>query len=318
MSYDLDLHVHSYYSDGKCSPGEMVASAKRADPQIAQMALSDHNTFAGCREFLAVCEAHQIEGFASAEVSGSHPDLPHIEFHFLVNFGTELTDDVTGRTEMFIPWFNRLTEVDHRNIFMFLAAAARQGTTIPYHQVVRKAAEFYIEDPANRDPGLIKPPTFNHLRRVIRETALNSQSSLGSVGFEQEVWGRAGIEPLPTPPITEAYPIFRRASPAVTLAHPMKHPLTPEEFRPLIEEWQREMGLIAIEAHYGGVFDPGYKALADELGLLVSVGSDIHWSYDSARPHGSVPAVERAQADIPSLLDALRGAGGAQVARGNG
>jgi len=313
MSYALDLHVHSYYSDGKCSPREMVASGKRANPRIAQMALSDHNTFAGVGEFLAACDEHEIEGFISAEISGSHPRFPHIEFHFLVNLGTELTDEVARRMDLFTPWFNRLTETDHRNIFRFLAAAADQGTTIPYHEVVRKAGEFYVEDPANRPAKLIKPPTFNDLRRVIRERGLNSQSPPGALGFEQEVWAKAGIEPDPTPPITEAYAIFGAAGAAVTLAHPMKHPPTPEEFRPLIEEWRREIGLIAIEAHYGGVFDPRYKALADELALLTSAGGDVHFPYDATRPNDGVPVIEHDQADIPKLLDALRAAGGGEA-----
>ena len=202
-----------------------------------------------------------------------------------------------------------------------MEAAATLGIPIPYRQVVQKAVELYQALPGPKTPELIKPPGFGHLRRLLHDRGLDSgkapfasippapgcQSGAGA-SFEKEVWRRAGVAPRPTPPITEAYAIFRQASPAVTLAHPMGYGMTPEQLGPFIREWQREIGLIALEAHYLGVLDVQWKALAEELGLLVSPGSDVHGAYGGEL---GVPVVEDGQGDIPALLNSLRAAGGA-------
>jgi len=309
MPYTVDLHTHSYYSDGRASPRQLVASAKANNPAISHMALSDHNTFAGCREFCQACRDEGIEGFVCAEVSGSHPDLPHVEFHFLTYFGNAWTAGVARRTEMFTPYFNRLVQLDNQNIFAFLEAAAGLGTNISYRQVVRKAAEPYLSLPEPKNPALLRPANFGDLRKVIRDLGLEAQAAQDDLRFEHRIWREAKAAPAPTPAIAEAYAIYRQARPAVVLAHPMKTPLRPDELKPCIQEWQREIGLVGLEAHYGGVFHPAWKALAEELGLLVSVGSDLHSRYGGARPGSRVPVAADHEADIPALLDALRSAG---------
>ena len=45
-----DLHTHSYYSDGTVSPAEIVRLAE--DAGLSAVALTDHNTSQGLREFM--------------------------------------------------------------------------------------------------------------------------------------------------------------------------------------------------------------------------------------------------------------------------
>ncbi len=52
MIAKIDLHVHSTFSDGSCSPGELLEQADRAG--LAAVALTDHDTMAGVPEFLKV------------------------------------------------------------------------------------------------------------------------------------------------------------------------------------------------------------------------------------------------------------------------
>jgi len=305
MTCIADLHTHSHYSDGTCSPTDLVASAAK-HTNVTHMALSDHNSFAGCQEFLAACRQHNINGLVGAEISGSHPDMPNTELHFLAYFGNRWTKSVQERIELLTPHFNQLISVDHRNIFSFLAAAAKQGTTISYRDVLRKAARFYTARPADLSPALIKPPTFADLRLVMDDLGLESRYQAGEASFESRLWQQAQIRPLPTPSITDAYALFRSARPAVVLAHPMKYRVPPEQMKPYIEQWQQEMGMVAIEAHYAGVLHPAWKALADEMGLLVSMGSDTHGPY---HPNTTRVPPDNSGVDLAPLLAKLTEAG---------
>ena len=304
MTYCLDLHSHSYFSDGTVSPGELVRSAKGNSPDVSHLALSDHNTFAGCEEFVAACRQAGIKPLVSAEISGSHPDLPHVEFHFLTCFGSDWDQDIAARAGMFGPYFDRLRAVDQQNILTFLDAAASGGNTIPYNTV---AGGSLLPANAARQgaASFLRPVRFEDVRKAIRDLGLNSAASPGSVSFEQDVWTAARIEPLPTPPITEAYPIFQQTAPATTLAHPMKYPLRPVELRPYVEEWKQQIALVAVEAYYAGRLYPEWQQFAHQAGLLVSVGSDIHSQYDGAHAGRHLPRVSPDQADIPALLARL-------------
>ena len=45
MKKYCDLHLHSYYSDGTCSPAEIVSKARELG--LSVIALTDHNTVKG-------------------------------------------------------------------------------------------------------------------------------------------------------------------------------------------------------------------------------------------------------------------------------
>ena len=50
----VDLHIHSYFSDGAQTP-EQAALACR-DSGVGLAALCDHNSWLGCERFAAACE----------------------------------------------------------------------------------------------------------------------------------------------------------------------------------------------------------------------------------------------------------------------
>ena len=54
MKQYCDLHTHSCYSDGTCTPEEIVDMA--ACLALSAVALTDHNTVAGLPEFLTAAE----------------------------------------------------------------------------------------------------------------------------------------------------------------------------------------------------------------------------------------------------------------------
>ena len=65
----IDLHTHSHCSDGVLSPIDLVARA--AARGVGLLALTDHDTVAGCAEARAACDAAGIRFVAGIEVSTS-------------------------------------------------------------------------------------------------------------------------------------------------------------------------------------------------------------------------------------------------------
>ena len=62
----IDLHTHSNFSDGSCTPAEIVAMAAKAG--LAAVALTDHDTTAGIPEFLQAAEATpELEAIAGED-----------------------------------------------------------------------------------------------------------------------------------------------------------------------------------------------------------------------------------------------------------
>ena len=52
----VDLHVHSNFSDGTCSPEELIALAVKKG--LSAIALTDHDTFLGEKHALLASRQH--------------------------------------------------------------------------------------------------------------------------------------------------------------------------------------------------------------------------------------------------------------------
>ncbi len=65
-----DLHTHSTFSDGTCSPKELISLAKCAG--LKAVALTDHNTIDGIDMFLEESKNQGIEGIAGVEFSSEY------------------------------------------------------------------------------------------------------------------------------------------------------------------------------------------------------------------------------------------------------
>lgn len=67
MTARVDLHTHSDCSDGALTPAALVARA--AVREVALLALTDHDTLAGCAAARAACEEHGIRFLAGVELT---------------------------------------------------------------------------------------------------------------------------------------------------------------------------------------------------------------------------------------------------------
>lgn len=75
----VDLHTHTYYSDGALSPTQLVKKAKEVG--LAAIAIADHDNVGGLDEGLEAGKKLGLEIIQAIEIT-SYPD-PRTEFHFL-------------------------------------------------------------------------------------------------------------------------------------------------------------------------------------------------------------------------------------------
>lgn len=71
----IDLHTHSDFSDGTCSPEEVVHAALKAGVKI--FALTDHDSTDGVSRAQTVCQEHNLRCVTGVEISTREHDQLH-------------------------------------------------------------------------------------------------------------------------------------------------------------------------------------------------------------------------------------------------
>lgn len=133
MEKYCDLHLHSYYSDGTCSPREIVLGARELG--LSTIALTDHNTASGLGEFLSEAERQGIEALAGIEFS---VDYRARELHLLA-LGVD--ERYFVEIEEMMEDYLRIREKSNRDMVGALRAA---GYLIDYDAILEKSGNGYI------------------------------------------------------------------------------------------------------------------------------------------------------------------------------
>lgn len=66
----IDLHIHSTFSDGTCSPLEIVKLAKKLG--LSAISITDHDTLSGIEETVAAAKVLKLEAISGIELSVRH------------------------------------------------------------------------------------------------------------------------------------------------------------------------------------------------------------------------------------------------------
>jgi len=82
LNKNIDLHTHTYHSDGVLSPTQLVEKAKETG--LASIAITDHDSVSGLAEAFAVGKKLGIEIVPGVEIT-SYPNEKQ-EFHLLGYF----------------------------------------------------------------------------------------------------------------------------------------------------------------------------------------------------------------------------------------
>lgn len=240
-----DLHVHTFYSDSTFSPEEVVACAK--DKGLAAVAICDHDSTDGIEPCRKIAEGLDIEIIPGIELTVEKADA---EIHILGYFMDYKTD-----------WLQKkLKEI-------------RKARIDRLHKMLHKLKEEGIDVKAEDVLSTAGKGTVGRLHLA------QAMFQAGKIRTLQEAFDRyigfmkpcyvASVKFSPE----EAIGTIIKAGGVPVLAHP--NITAKDEYIPELIDY----GLRGIEVYHTD-HKPSvvkhYEALAKDLGLLVTGGSDCH------------------------------------------
>ena len=242
-----DLHTHSSFSDGTCTPAELIRLAEEAG--LGAVALCDHNTVAGLPEFLKAAEGSPVEAVPGIEFSAEYEGK---ELHILGLF----------------------IRPEHYNAVNDLLDEALQQKEQSNLELIRRLGETGI----SLDYDRIKAEASGTVNRAVIAAAMVQCGYCESVKAAFRDWLAPERGYFVPPKRLDAFAVicFIKSIGAVAvLAHPFLN-LEEAQLRRFLTAAE---GLDGMEVYYP-LFDDDQTARAErvteEFGLLKSGGSDFH------------------------------------------
>ncbi len=261
-----DLHVHSSASDGTDPPAEVMARAARAGLDV--VALTDHDTVAGHAEARQVLAGSVLAG---SVLAGSLTLLP----------GMELSCRLAGRSMHLLAYVFDAGQPD-------LAAELsriRDDRVLRARAMVDRLADLGVDISWDQVAAIAGPAVVGR-PHIARAMAASGAIASPREAFTQD-WiadgGRAYVGRYALDPV-RAIGLVRAAGGVAALAHPRAGRDT------LVSDEQiaglAAAGLAGLEVFHpdqSGTERAGLLALAHDLGLVATGGSDDHGSLTGHR-----------------------------------
>ena len=247
----IDLHTHSHYSDGSLAPADLVGRA--ALRKVTVLALTDHDTVAGCGEALAACRTHGI-GFVP---------------------GAELTAGWRGQ-EIHVVGLG--LDTAHPGLGQHLAhtLGLRRTRIGAIGEKLRREPALGGQDPAAAVLAGTAVPTRTHVAREL--VRLGLADSVQQAFDRYLARRRSGYVPQEWSDLTSSIAAIAAAGGAAVLAHPHRYKLSHGGLKELCGAF-RDAGGVGLEVSLAGT-SPADAArlasLARAFALAGSVASDFH------------------------------------------
>ncbi len=270
----IDLHSHSWVSDGLRSPAELVERAARHG--VHTLALTDHDTVDGVLAAQAAGRDRGVRVLAGVEISCTHRNK---ELH-LLGLGIDL-------------------EAPELCALLREAQASRRAVFLRAMDRLRTCKAPLPEDLPDT---LVEASALGraHLGRALVEAG--HTRTVGEAFARYLGEGRAARVHRDRPSLETAIESVKRAGGLPILAHPGGYPGPAFDLEHIREI--AAAGIVGLE-----VYHPAHKArrcetyleMASHLSLLVSGGSDHH-GYPGDRPPGTMGLDEAAFAPLAERL----------------
>jgi len=252
----IDLHTHTTASDGRCAPDELVRRAKAAG--LSVLAVTDHDTVAGCAAAEAACQQAGMTFVSGIEVTA-------------VRFGGDvhvLGYFIDTRSPALLEFLSEQRQRRIDRVRAMIARLAAHGISLDADAILQPG----IDDPAKA------------VGRPWIARALVQAGCVATTNEAFETWlarGRPAFVPRTGAPPDDVVRRIHDAGGVASLAHPglLAH-----------DDWIPEFaaaGLDAIEAYHSEhdtLMTANYIAVAKRLKLAISGGSDYH----ADESHGAV------------------------------
>jgi hypothetical protein len=245
-----DLHIHSVFSDGSMTPGEIVALA--AQKGLQTISVTDHDTMAGTPEALESGKDAGVEIISGLELSALHNDT----YLHILGYGMRWNDSflTTG--------LSRLQNArDERNL-KIVTALQDLGISINF-EAVRKVSKI----------GQTGRP---HIAKV-----LMAKGAVKSIteAFERYLKkGAPAYVPRFVYSAEEAIGMIKKAGGLAVLAHPVLIDPAMKHFPTILAELVAQ-GLDGVELFYptqSSSIRNKIRQIADRYQLFYTGGSDYH------------------------------------------
>ena len=246
----VDLHAHSTASDGVLRPAELVALAHAEG--LSAIALTDHDTVAGIDEARRAAKSRGITLVPGIELE---VDWTPGVFHLLGLDLQRWSGHVRSRLE------HSLTARKRRNLAM-VKMMQQAGIPITYHELTELSGHDTVGRP--------------HFAQLLLNKGVTS--SLQEAYDRMIGDGRPFYERKESPSVGAACAAVHAAGGVAVIAHPQTLRLEWDDMERQLRRWKSE-GLDGIEAYHARMdIAEAHRlaALADELGLIVTAGSDFH------------------------------------------
>jgi len=258
----VDLHVHTYYSDGDLSPHEVVLLAKERGVEV--VGIADHDTVDGVAEAIrAGCEIG-VQVIAGVEITSMMP-------------GRDLQQHILG---YFIDWKNpelrrKLAEI-RAEVFRLaegrVAKLRELGFQVEMEDIRKYAPRGAPSATAIAKAVLNNPKNSNDPR--LKRYYEGDRADKPYFNFYQDYFLPGGQAFVPTQSISsvEAIELVKRAGGVPVLAHPIT--LDDEGIEELAEAGL--CGLEVYSSYHNEEQIRHFAQLAEKLSLIPTVGSDFH------------------------------------------
>jgi hypothetical protein len=277
-----DLHTHSLHSDGLLTPAALAELA--AARGVNMLALTDHDTVAGCDEFATTCASLQVIPIRGVELSCFwRGQTLHV-----LGLGIQ-SDHGALRTH--------LDDLLARRRLRLQTMAARLTRRCGL-EVGRLAQDLAASTAL---------PTRMHLARALVAAGLATDT--GAAFREYLLRGRPGYAPSAWPELAGTLAVIAAAGGLAVLAHPQRYRLSAGGLRALVAEFAAGGGC-ALECSSGPT-NPGtlthLAALAAAHGLQLSAGSDFHDPANAWNTPGRFAKLPAGGAHLAARLASMHG-----------
>ena len=277
---EIDLHLHSTFSDGVKTPAELCRMARKAG--VSALSLTDHDTSAGLQEMAQASQEQGLVLLPGVEVSTGESGSVHV-----LGYGAKVfCDEMTA--------FLHSVASDRVNrARLIIDRLALEGLVIP-----EERRELMLQN-----AGVGRP----HIAREL--IALGAVSTVKQAFDRYLARGKCAYVPRQLPSTGETVQTMRRLGVVPVLAHPQLMELEWAALSAVVAEL-KELGLMGLEAFHSSVNSRGARqleALARNNGLIVTGGSDYHGDPGSTIQIGRLPSGwQHRDADLSALMEAIQ------------